>query len=100
VRLAATEEAGNPRWRRFVLLAQRIDEGLQDSAQALFVMALADEGFEFEAQGLSLLLVERLIDFGDALVFQREGVDVLVEQVAVAHGLFHRRDQQVIGTAR
>ena len=69
-----------------MLLAQRIDEELQDSAQTLFVMALADEGLQFEAQGLPLLFVERLIDLGDPLVFEGEGVDVLVEYVAVLHG--------------
>ena len=42
-------------------------------------MALADEGFEFEAQGLPLLVIEGLIDFGDPLVFEREGADVFVE---------------------
>ena len=48
-------------------------------------MAFADEGFQFKAQGLALLLVERFIDFGDPLVLQRESITVLVEDFTVFH---------------
>jgi hypothetical protein len=47
---------------------------------------------------LPLLVVERLIDLGDPLVFQGEGVDVFVEYVAVLHVGF--RFQRSAGFSR
>jgi len=83
-----------------VLLAQGIGKGFENAMQPLLIVSLPDEGLQFEAQGLPLLIVERFIDLGDPLVFQREGIDVLIEYVAVLHGGVRRECQQVIGTAR
>jgi hypothetical protein len=51
---------------------------------------LADEGFQFEPQGLLLLGIERLVHLGNSLVFERKRVQVLFVDVAVLHFLFLR----------
>ena len=85
VRLAASEEARDPGGGGFRAARQGLDVRFEDALDALFVVALANEGLQLEAQCLPLLRIQRFIDLCDALVLEREGIDVFLVNVSIVH---------------
>ena len=87
VRLAATKKARHPGRRCLRAPAQGLDVRFQNALEAFFIVALADKGLQLKPQGVLLLGVHGLVHFGHTLVFQGEGVDVLIKNVPVFHFL-------------
>ena len=85
-------------------LVEVAEVGAEDSGQALGVLALADEVLQFVPEGLQFARRVAAGDLGNALVLEREGIDVLFENVFVFHFaipvLLFCRSQAVIGVAR
>src|SRR5262245_22479824 len=99
---AATEEAADP--HRFLLFPlQPIKVGSENPLQSSSVLAIADKGFQLEAERLDLSLVPA--DFGhfrDAVVEQLEGRGIAEVQFAIDHRPTHglmKPSVAVIGTA-
>ena len=101
VRLARAVEAADPHGRLLGLL-DVLQVDVEDVFQALFVLAIAHEGFELVPQNGQRLVGLFVVDAGHALVDQLSGRRVLLVDVAIEHvlPLVQNSLSAVIGTAR
>ena len=100
VRLAAAEEAADPRGR-LLGLALMADVCLQDSNQSAPVLAFADEVLQLETQRAALVLIQGVGHGRDAVVEERDPVRILLIDIPVLHTSYTPRSScRVIGTAR
>ena len=100
VRLAAAEEAADPRGR-LLGLTLMVYVGLQDPNQPAPILALADEVLQLEAQRLALVGVQSVGHGRDAVVEERDPIGILPKDVPVLHTSYTPGSScKVIGTAR
>ncbi len=101
MRLARAVEAADPHGRLLGLL-DVLQVDVEDVFQALFVLAIADKGFELVPQDGQRLVGLLVVDAGHALVDQLSGRRVLLVDVAIEHvlPLVQNSLSAVIGTAR
>ena len=100
VRLAAAEEAADPRGR-LLGLTLAAEVGLEDADESASILAFADEVLELEAKGAAFVVRCRVGHGRDTVVEERDSVGVPLVDLPVPHTPYTPRSSRtVIGTAR